>query len=283
MKKGIQCPPGTLRVVRVNEHEWVFEYARIRGKVYERLHDAIEHWEAGYVTFPERTYRQLINEYPEFIDAYHHLALLLSEKGKQEKAFQMWQEVVSMGLSCLPPGFEMGRDRLPWGILDNRPFLRAYHGLGLEYLARGHTEKALEIFNNILAVNPNDNQGARALLIDCYFRLNHPQEVLAVCNRYPHDAMEQLLYGRVLALYQLGRKVEAERALKEAIEYLPRVGKELIKERHRKPSSLRPGRITHGGQDQAYYYWVEQGKHWQKTPGALEFVRQHLKHQRLLG
>jgi len=166
---------------------------------------------------------------------------------------------------------------LPWPIIDNRPFLRAYHALGLEYLERGEVEQALEIFNTILALNPGDNQGVRALVVDCNLRLNRPGDVLAVCNEYSGDGMEQVVYGRVLALYQLGRKAEAERALRQAIEQLPLVAKELVKERHTPPKGLRPDTMTYGGADQAYYYWTEQGYFWETTPEAIDLVRDCLR------
>jgi tetratricopeptide (TPR) repeat protein len=245
----------------------------------EEFHEALEYWRVGDVAVVEDMYQDLIDEYPEFIDVHHHLALLLSETERGEEAFQLWQEIVAMGLSCLPEEFEMGRDLLPWVIIENRPFLRAYHGLGLEYLARGKVEKAFAMFSNILAMNPGDNQGARALVVDCSLQLNRPQDVLAVCDRYPDDGMEQLMYGRALALYQLGRRNEAAEALDEAIEFLPLVAKELVKKRHRRPKDLRRGYITYGGADQAYIYWTEQGKHWQDTPGALELVWERLEEQ----
>jgi tetratricopeptide (TPR) repeat protein len=243
----------------------------------EEFHEALEHWRVGDFTTAEAMYRELVDEYPEFVDVHHHLALLLEATGRGEQAFRLWQAVVELGSSCLPKEFEMGRDLLPWLILENRPFLRAYHSLGLEYLARGETERALEIFETILAMNPGDNQGVRALVVDCSFQLNRPQEVLAVCDQYPGDGMEQLMYGRVLALYQLGRREEASAALDDAIEFLPLVAKELVKKRHRKPKELRWDYVTYGGADQAYIYWVDQGQHWKKTPGAIAFVMEHPK------
>lgn len=272
-------PEGAIGVAQVGEKEWMFEYPRLNWEVLEEFHDAIEHWRMGDVAFAEEVYRQMIDDYPEFIDAHHHLALLLSQTGRGEEAFRIWQDVVAMGLDCLPKEFEMGRDLLFWSILENRPFLRAYHSLGLEYLERDEIEKALEIFSNILATNPGDNQGVRALVIDCDFRLNRPRDVLAVCEQYPDDGMEQVVYGRALALYQLGQRVKAEEALSEAMEFLPLVAQELVKGRHRKPKDLHPGYVTHGGADQAYYYWIEQGPHWKNTPGALEFVRECLNRQ----
>ena len=271
--RGISCPEGSLVVTQVGEREWMFEYPRLEWETLEVLHTAIDEWHMGDVGSAEDRYRQLVGDYPEFIDAHHHLALLLGETGRGEEAFQLWQDVVELGLDCLPGEFEMGRDSLSWLILENRPFLRAYHALGLEYLGRGEVERALEIFNNMLAMNPGDNQGVRALVVDCNFRLDRPADVLAVCDRYPDDGMEQLMYGRALALYQLGRKAEAEEALNQAIEFLPLVAKELAKILHTRPREVRPGYITHGGADQAYYYRAEQGQHWENTPGAIEFVR----------
>jgi hypothetical protein len=81
----------------------------------------------------------------------------------------------------------------------------------------------------------------------------------------------------VLALYQLGRKVEAERALREAVAFLPLVAEEIVKRSHTRPKDLQPGFVTHGGADQAYFYWTDQGKHWKNTPGAVEFVRLYLE------
>jgi tetratricopeptide (TPR) repeat protein len=273
----IHCPDGAITVVNMGEHEWTFEYPRLSWDVMEEFHTALEHWRIGDFATAEATYRELVDEYPEFIDVHHHLALLLDATGRDEQAFWLWQAVVELGLSCLPTEFELGRDQLPWLILENRPFLRAYHGLGLAYLERGETEKALGIFENILALNAGDNQGARALVVDCSFQLNRPKDVLAVCDRYPGDGMEQLMYGRALALYQLGRKDEAAEALDDAIEFLPLVAKELVKKRHRRPKELRWDTITYGGADQAYIYWVDQGQHWKNTPGAIDFVMERLK------
>jgi tetratricopeptide (TPR) repeat protein len=278
--KGISCPEGSILVTPLDDREWTFEYPRLAWEIYESFHDAIDEWQMGDVDSAEDTYRELIADYPEFIDVYHHLALLLSETGRGKEAFQIWREVVDFGLACLPLEFEAGRDRLSWLMLENRPFLRAYHGLGLEYLERGEVETALEIFDTILAMNPGDNQGVRALVVDCNLRLNRPDDVLAVCGQYPDDGMEQVIYGRVLALYQLGRKAEAENALGEAIDFLPLVAEEIVARRHTKPRNLRPGYVTHGGADQAYYYWTEQGAYWKNTPGAIGFVRDYLQQLR---
>ncbi len=121
-------------------------------------------------------------------------------------------------------------------------------------------------------MNPNDNQGIRAFAIDCYFRLGQPNNVLAVCKHYPNDTMEEVLYGRALALFQLHQERKARTALLKAVEFLPLIAEKLVKKTHRPPKNLNPHYISHGGKDQAYYYWKQNGRHWEKTNGALQLV-----------
>jgi tetratricopeptide (TPR) repeat protein len=55
---------------------------------------------------------------------------------------------------------------LPWGHINNRPFLRCLHGYGLSLWRLGKSDEAREVFNRMLWLNPPDNQGIRFLLAD---------------------------------------------------------------------------------------------------------------------
>ncbi len=50
---------------------------------------------------------------------------------------------------------------LPWGILDNRPYLRCLHGYGFYLWRSGDLNAAGEVFSRMVWLNPHDNQGAR--------------------------------------------------------------------------------------------------------------------------
>jgi tetratricopeptide (TPR) repeat protein len=138
---------------------------------------------------------------------------------------------------------------------------------------RGKIEEALETFENLLVLNPNDNQGVRALVVGCHFALNEPEGVLSVCRQYPEDAMEHLLYGRALALFQMDEMKEAGKALDMAIKCSPLIAEELLKARHRKPKGADERYVTLGSPGQAFLYWREQGKYWAETPGAIGFLQ----------
>ena len=55
---------------------------------------------------------------------------------------------------------------LPWGLIDNRPFLRCMHGYGLCLWRLGRFDEAGRIFQRMLWLNPSDNQGVRFLIGD---------------------------------------------------------------------------------------------------------------------
>lgn len=58
-----------------------------------------------------------------------------------------------------------------------------------------------------------------------------------------------------------GRK-KAEEELKDAVEDLLRVAKELLKEEHEEPDRMMPGTVSFGGWDQAYDHWEAFSEYW---------------------
>lgn len=264
---------STLKLEEVYPNEWVFKYPESTFQLDDKMYEGVDLMGEGEANKAVKIFRSVIKEFPEHIDAHHHLAMVLANLGRKEESLQLWEKAVDIGMQCFPENFTIGKALLEWGQIENRPFLRAYDGLGLAYLAKGEIEKARPIFDDLLALNPNDNQGIRALLVECNFALNNPEEVLNVCDKYPDDAMAETLYGRSLSLFQLGKKEEAEKTMREAIEYLPVVAKELMKKRHRKPQSMMEGYITSGGPDEAYDYWKSFGKYWDETEGAIDFLK----------
>jgi tetratricopeptide (TPR) repeat protein len=272
-KPGKQTPSRAIIILRqIEKHEWIFKLPRINDGVDHRLEEGIDWIDAD----PKRAasiFMNLVDEYPEHMDACHHLALTLEQMGKKEEAFVTRKLAVDTALTCFPMHFSMDRDRLEWGFVENRPFLRLYHSFGLQLMKRAETEKALEVFENILALNPNDNQGARGLAVECYFALKRPEEVLSFCRQYPGEMMEHLIYGRALAMFQLCKVKEAAKALDVAITNYPLIATELLMTKHRKPKGIKEGYVTLGGPDQAFLYWKEHGKYWAETPGAIEFLR----------
>lgn len=272
----ISVPSGSLVVMAAGDGCWVFDYPRLTSHVLDLYYEGIDLFELGELASAERCFHRLIYQYPEFIASYHQLALVLDEDNRAPEALHVWEQAVALGLSHLPPAFRMGIDQLPWALSQNRPFLQVYRGLGLALLEQGDYERALDIFDNLLAMNTGDNQGIRALAIGANFQLNRPASVLAICDRYPSDTIEHIVFGRPLALHQLGCLDDAMVALRDAIEMYPKIGEQLLKHTPDRPGRLSRDRVTVGGSDQAFWYWQEDGLYWRETPGALELLEKCL-------
>jgi tetratricopeptide (TPR) repeat protein len=260
-----------LRLKEVGPREWMFHGPDLRERDLDRFLAAIERLEQD----PASSIAELgamLEAHPNDIDVRHHLAVALDMRGDEDGAMEQWTKAVGIGLTAFPRELCFGRDRLEWGWRQNRPFLRAYLGLAMALLEQGLIGEAVVILNNVLDLNPNDNQGVRDILVSCWFTLRRPGEVLRLYERYP-DSGPDLMFGRALAHLQLGQKAEAEAALRAAASAWPLVHQELLKSRHTQPKPMFPGYITVGGEDEAYVYWEEYGKHWKNTRGALALAR----------
>lgn len=261
-----------LKVEQVGPKQWKFADPPCLADIADEFSVALDLLEEEQDVEAEKIFRKLIKVCPLHIDAHHHLALLMSYRGDVMTAFELWGKAVEIGMKSLPEEFVMGEDRLEWSWLENRPFLRAYYGLAMFLFDAGRNDSAHLIFNHLLAMNPNDNQGVRALAVENSFAMDRPDEALQVCDKYENDGMADTVYGRSLALFGMGRKKQAEKALIRAVGLLPEVARELLRKRHRMPKDMSFGYITVGGADEAYDYWQRMGRYWKNTDGALAFL-----------
>ena len=94
------------------------------------------------------------------LDAHAHLGNFDFDDGPRD-AIRHYEVGVRIGELSLGPDFD---GLLPWGHIDNRPFLRCMHGFGLCLWRIGRFEEAESIFERMLWLNPSDNQGVRVLL-----------------------------------------------------------------------------------------------------------------------
>ncbi|MCB0747464.1 MAG: hypothetical protein KDC52_06670 [Ignavibacteriae bacterium] len=249
-----------------SQNDGVFDWGTNRSELFERFYntDEILDYEVA-----ESEFIMIIREDKEFIDAYNSLAWLQMEEYNYGSAQSYFSEAYEIGNSLIPKEF---RGKIEWGHIDNRPFLRSIHGLGLSFLLVGEFQQAQKFFEQNLEYNPNDNQGIRSLLIQSYIACGEFKKILNVCHLFPDDILADTLYGKVLALFSLNKIEEAQITLEKAFKYSPLIAKELISKKHKPVLNNQPGIITVGGQDEAYEYWKRMGQYW-TNPNIIEFLK----------
>lgn len=94
------------------------------------------------------------------LDAHSHLGNFVFAH-RPKDAIRHYEVGFRIGELSLGEGFD---GVLPWGWIDNRPFLRCMHGFGLCLWRLGRFEEAAGIFDRMLWLNPSDNQGVRFII-----------------------------------------------------------------------------------------------------------------------
>lgn len=96
------------------------------------------------------------------LDAHSHLGNL-SFDTRPKDATRHYEVGVRIGELSLPESFN---GVLPWGMIDNRPFLRCLNGYGLCLWRLERFDESAAVFDRMLWMNPTDNQGVRFLIDD---------------------------------------------------------------------------------------------------------------------
>lgn len=228
------------------------------------------------------------NQTKEFVDLLHELLKvnpLLFDIAREEASIAELLEDIEIALviyesyyrifhKLLPDSFEFGTCRIPWGIMENRPLMRFLHSRAVFIEEIQGPLAAQPFYEEILLMNPDDNQGIRGLLATIYLKTHNSEALLDLATNYPGDLTPEIFMGKVLGLYRLGKKDEAERFLIEIRDYSKHVVKEILKSKHYlSEKDIHPNGVKLGGADEAYYYWEAQGELWKKTKGARAWLK----------
>ncbi len=161
---------------------------------------------------------------------------------------------------------------LPWSDERNRPALRLLFRRYLQHAEEGEHEAAAAVLERLLSLNPKDNHGVRAELMNHYLRSDRDEQALDLARRFPADVLADLAYGEVLALYRLGQQERAAQVLNEVVGRLPRIPRFLMRKRVKRPT-LSPDGFTPGGDDQAWLYREAMRDVWEAEPGLLAWMK----------
>jgi hypothetical protein len=207
------------------------------------------------------------------------IMLRLAEELYLKQAFILATMLLNRGSelveSSLPEDFEPGKDRIPWGYLENRPYLRLRSFL--VDLARqfGKMEDAFGLTLELLGLNPADNQGLRGKAIHFAIALGEPEHALQIADDYPDDMLVETTYGRALAQFIVGNEIQATKALKTAKKSNPHVANYLLHPELEPPAVEPAPGIISESPEEAYLYVLDWGRLWSNIPGATRWLKQN--------
>lgn len=206
-------------------------------------------------------------------DAY---VLLGSEGAKSpEEAIAYFREGVKAGERALGKKAFKEDIGLFWGLIETRPYMRARHCLADALWEAGERDEALSHFQDMLRLNPNDNQGIRYILLTHLLFLGKDQETAALHKAYKDDGMADWSWSKVLLLFRTkGESSETCKALMEAVKSNKHVSTYLLGKK-KLPKAM-PPYMSPGDTTEAVAYVENALEAWRVAPGALEWVEKAL-------
>ncbi len=160
-----------------------------------------------------------------------------------------------------------------WGNVTTRPYMRTLHYLSELLAETGDAQGATSVFERMLKLNPDDNQGVRYSLVAFHLAAGRPEAAREVMSRYPREetVLGSLAWARVLERWLAGELGEAEADLARARKVNPFVEGYITGVRpfpREEPEYYRPGHDS-----EAQVCAREFGVAWRKHPGFGEWLR----------
>ncbi|MBV8126925.1 MAG: hypothetical protein JO114_04575 [Planctomycetaceae bacterium] len=205
---------------------------------------------------------------PDCADAY----VLLAEQTKRRKeALELFEKGVAAGERALGPKAFQEHVGHFWGLIETRPYMRAREGLASLLWTVGRRHEAIGHLQDMLRLNPNDNQGVRDTLAGWLLAEGSHEELVRLLKQYDEDSATWAYTKALVAFRQNGDTTETRKLLKLAKEANKHVPAYLLGQ---KPLPLeRPGYYSPGDRNEAILYAVSALSGWKETPGATAWLK----------
>src|SRR5665213_1446800 len=134
----------------------------------------------------------------------------------QREMIECLQEAVAAGERSLGEKFIRENKGHFWLLLETRPYMRAMEQLAGLLRGEGISLDATRVYQRMLELNPNDNQGVRDPLLGLYLETGDLKGARELLEKYKDDASANFAWASVLERFLVGNSDETSAALKEA-------------------------------------------------------------------
>ncbi|MED3644391.1 tetratricopeptide repeat protein [Caldifermentibacillus hisashii] len=236
-----------------------------KEKAQELLYDAYESTGNKRIELAKKA----LKLYPNSPDAYNILAELELNPLKEE---QLLLKAIEVGEKELGKDFIKENKGYFWGIVSTRPYMRAKFNYADFLHENERFEEAIRQYEDLLELNPNDNQGARYELFIVYVESGLFKKAEALLKKYNETTTANGAYNLVLIeLLQNGVTNKAKQLLKKAKQQNPYVPDYLLGKKDI-PMYL-PSHYQLGSESEAIIYADNHWTLWAGNPKLLDFLK----------
>lgn len=213
---------------------------------------------------------------PNCADAYTFIA---DHTEDEDEALELYQKAMQVARESLGENAFIEYVGHFWGITKTRPYMRAKAGYASSLILKGDLQSAIKEFQEMLVLNPSDNQGIRFSLSVLLLQLNRLREYEDLLKQYKDENSAGWLYNRVLYLYlKYGGTTRTISALEEAIAENKYV-MDLITGLEEPPKEL-PESYGIGSYEEAVLYYWESILTWMAHKKAILWLIRYWERRR---
>lgn len=236
-------------------------------------------YEAQELTFdaweePNRKKQVALRTSPYCTDAYNVLAQ--SSQDLTER-ITLYMQGIEVGKKAFGKKFFEENEGYFWGMTETRPFMRAMEGFSDCLWEQGERKRAIKNNQEMLRLNPNDNQGIRYVHINWLIAEDEFESAEKLLSDYPENSTF-MLYSAALLYFRQARKVKAKNTLKKGLEANPHVIEFLLNPKKKYAPESQAEKMFGGYQpghaSEADEYRRLAGDIWKEVSGALDWLRE---------
>ena len=162
-----------------------------------------------------------------------------------------------------------------WMIHETRPFMRCMQAYADCLKNMGRFHDAVSVYEEMIRLNPNDNQGVRDQLLLYLIRINEFNKFRKYDKLYKDDLGAFSSFNRALFAFKtLGSSTNSNALLQKAIESNKYVIPRLLM---KKISDEFPEVYGIGDENEAIYYCFFAHQIWYETSGAIDWIKRKTK------
>ena len=250
---------------RLNHPDTQIRKLTNKEKAQELLFDAYESLGKKRTQLAEKA----LKLYPNSPDAYTILADAEFNPAKEEK---LLLKAIDVGEKELGKDFFRKNMGHFWGIVSTRPYMRAKFNYAYLLQDTGRLEEAVQQYEDILELNPNDNQGVRFELFTIFVELGLLNKAEALLDTFNENMIAYGTYNRVLLEFlQNGASNKAKQLLQKAKEQNPFVPDYLLGKKNI-PLYI-PSSYQLGDEAEAVIYADQYFDLWESNPQLIKWLK----------
>jgi tetratricopeptide (TPR) repeat protein len=207
---------------------------------------------------------------PDCIEAYE-LSGKLSKTPKIAMAF--YEKAIAIGRSIFGGKYLEENKGSFWGNHETRPFMRCLQFYSDCLIETGKVKEAVAILEEMIELNPNDNQGVRNQLTLYLIPLNEDEKFLKYSEKYEDDDFGYSLFNKALFAFKTeGETEHSNEKLLQALGQNQFVARKLLS---KKWPLMQTNVFGIGYENEAIYYANFAHSVWGEIKGAKEWLKRH--------